>query len=277
MLPVSNTAYFCCGIRCEDERSKAPIVNDIYAKKLMSNEGMNIYHQFKKQKYANRNILVRHKLIDDMVSSILSETEDITFISIGSGLESRSYRMTAGNWVEIDEYQVIKYKDKYLPHKECKNNLKRIGVDFSINELSAALSSINVLGRVVVIIEGVFVYLEPKQILNTLKTLKEYFPDHDVITDFISEDFINSYSKRFDKGVNELGAYYSPLKYPESPFIDGGYKLKIEKSVTESSAVIYGQYILRGIAKLFMPNYINGYKVALLSQRKTGDDNAFTG
>jgi methyltransferase (TIGR00027 family) len=277
MLPVSNTAYFCCGIRCEDEDSKKSVVNDIYAKKFMSEEGMNIYSEFKKQKYANRNILVRHKLIDDMVSSILSETEDVTFISIGSGLESRSYRMSAGSWIEIDEHQVITYKEKCLPQNKCKNKLKRIGVDFSINELSTALSSINVLGRVVVIIEGVFVYLDPKQILKTLNSLKECFPDHDVITDFISEDFINSYSKRFDKGVNELGAYYSPLKHPESPFIDGGYKLKIEKSVTESSTVIYGQYMLRGIAKLFMPNYINGYKVALLSQRKTGGDNAFIG
>lgn len=277
MLPVSNTAFFCCGIRYEDELSKNPIINDVYAKDFMSESGVDIFHKFKNQKYANRNILARHKIIDEMVETIITENKNVTFISIGSGLESRSYRMGGGSWVEIDENQVISYKEMCLPQDGCKNKLTRIGVDFSGNDLDIAISSMEVTGKVVVIIEGVFVYLEPKEIFETLKTLKDSFPSHDVITDFINEDFINNYSKTFDKGVNDLGAYYNPLKSPELPFFDEGYELKIEESVTEKSLKINGHYILRFAAKLFMPTYINGYTVALLSQRKSGGNNAFLG
>jgi len=276
MLPVSNTAFFCCGIRMDDNLSDSPLIGDEYSHFFMSDQGLKVHDKFKNKKHANRNILIRHKLIDEVVSEILSESDDVTFISVGSGLESRAYRAGGGSWVEIDEHQVISFKETCLPQDQCKNDLLRLGVDFTNDELKKALSTIKVKSKVVVIVEGVFVYLEQSQISNTLSALRDTFGSHLIVTDFISEKFIEKYSKRFDEEVNDLGAYYSPLKKPISPFLECGYELIKEQSVTAVSIEIYGNKIIRYLANVFAPSFIDGYKVALLTHKAEGRSNALT-
>jgi len=266
MLPVSNTAYFCCGIRYDDSQSNEPLINDIYSEKFMSDKGFSIYKNFHANKYANRNILMRHYMIDEAVESYIEKTdENITFISIGSGLESRAFRAKSGNWIEIDEHQVIAYKDQRLPVDQCANKLIRIGVDFTGDELDRALMGIDVTSKVVVIVEGVFVYLDEKQIIETLKLMKHRLGEHVVITDFITKDFIDKYSKGFDKGVNALGAYYIPLKDPSGPFMGEHYQLLKKESVTNKALKRFGFWIMRLMLNMFMPSYIQGYTVATLS------------
>ena len=40
--PVSNTAYYCCGVRMDDARQPSPLGNDIYAARFMDQRGLTI-------------------------------------------------------------------------------------------------------------------------------------------------------------------------------------------------------------------------------------------
>ena len=60
---------------------------------------------------------------------------------IGAGFDSRAYRLKGGTWIELDEPQVIAYKNDRLSASNCENELNRIPIDFSSESLEEKLSS----------------------------------------------------------------------------------------------------------------------------------------
>ena len=64
--PISNTAFFTCGIREQDAQSKFPICNDIYAKNFMTKLGRYVYEKYRPNYFAKRTNYVRPKIIDDL-------------------------------------------------------------------------------------------------------------------------------------------------------------------------------------------------------------------
>src|SRR6185436_124907 len=115
MKPVSKTAYYCCGVRMLDAESPQPLIGDNYAKLLLGKEGREYWEEFKQFKAPNASNTVRHYIIDNHVKKILSQEPGATVILIGAGLDSRAFRLPAGNWIEIDEPAIIDYKNAILP------------------------------------------------------------------------------------------------------------------------------------------------------------------
>jgi len=53
MNPISNTAYYCCGVRMEDAKKIRSICNDVYAERFMDEKGRQIFEPFKSEKMSN--------------------------------------------------------------------------------------------------------------------------------------------------------------------------------------------------------------------------------
>ena len=53
MKAVSKTAYYCCGVRMQDAESNHPVIGDHYAKRLMNEEGLQYWQEFKEFKMPN--------------------------------------------------------------------------------------------------------------------------------------------------------------------------------------------------------------------------------
>ena len=71
MKAVSQTAYYCCGVRMQDAASTHPVIGDNYAKKLMSEEGLQYWQEFKEFKMPNASIIARHYIIDCYLKELL--------------------------------------------------------------------------------------------------------------------------------------------------------------------------------------------------------------
>lgn len=205
MKPVSRTAFFCCGARMLDVDSDHPVCGDNYAKKFMDKEALEVFDKFRPLKNAIISNATRHRIIDDLIKSELKKEPETKIFIIGSGFDTRAYRMDGGSWYEFDDPEVIKYKEKYLPESECKNTIKRIPFDFSVDFLEEKLTTFKFKKPVFIIIEGVFIYLDEKATIKLIRTLQNQFPQHTLFCDLQNYKFFKKFNTKFQKVLQEFG------------------------------------------------------------------------
>lgn len=269
MNTVSNTAFYCCGVRMEDAKRKNPVCNDHYARLFMDERGMKIFEPFKSEIMPNISNITRCRIIDDILSGELKKNENTLVITIGCGFDTRPYRLTGGNWIEIDELQIINYKNEKLPVIECRNRLQRISIDFSHESLRNKLGGIETGGPVIIVIEGVFMYLEPEYINATLRELQELFPAHVLLCDLMTKNFFKKYSQNIhSKLVTAGGTFTVQSDNPEKIFIDNKF-VEVDSTSMVKRAIELGLYwdalkipafISRMILDYFMKD-LKGYSV----------------
>ncbi|MGZ5028566.1 MAG: hypothetical protein ACXWAT_15480 [Methylobacter sp.] len=63
MKPISNTAFYCCGVRMQDAENDKSICGGIYAKEFMDERGLNILSSFDAEKNPNAGNAARHRII----------------------------------------------------------------------------------------------------------------------------------------------------------------------------------------------------------------------
>jgi methyltransferase (TIGR00027 family) len=225
MNPISNTAYYCCGVRMEDAKKTPSICNDVYAERFMDERGKQIFEPFKSEKMPNISNIVRCRLIDDYLLSELDKNNQLNIITIGAGFDSRPYRLTGGNWLEIDEPQIISYKNEKLPVDECSNQLRRISIDFAHESLKEKLEEECSGEHTVFVIEGVFMYLEPEAIETTINTIQRLFPKHILYCDLMTKKFFSKFAQSVhSKLVASGGTFTERPDSPEEIFTQNNYK-----------------------------------------------------
>lgn len=269
MNPVSNTAFYCCGIRMEDARSKRPVCHDHYAERFMDGRGMAIFQPFRAETMPNISNITRCRIIDDYVAGEINNADQVKVITIGAGFDSRPYRLAGGNWVELDEAQVIHYKNEKLPVDECPNPLIRIPIDFANESLGEKLQALDSQPHTVVVIEGVFMYLEPAAIERTLAELQRVLPSHLLICDLMSKNFFNRFARRVHaKLVAAGGEFTQRPDEPEKHFLENDYRLVETMPMFKRAGqlgVLWDRARIPGFMVWLMLNYfmkdLNGYAV----------------
>lgn len=253
MNPISNTAYYCCGVRMEDANRSRSVCKDIYAERFMDERGRQIFEPFKSEKMPNLSNITRCRLIDDYLLAELAIDNKLDIITIGAGFDSRPYRLAGGNWLEIDEPQIISYKNERLPAEECSNPLRRISIDFAHESLADKLAEASNENHTVFVIEGVFMYLETEAIENTINTIQKLFPEHVLYCDLMTKKFFTRFAQSVhSKLVASGGVFTTRPDFPEAIFTRHDYK-SIERIPMFKRARELG--ILRDEAKL--PKFVS--------------------
>ena len=236
MKPVSNTAFYCCGLRMEDVKRPNPICGDTYAEVFMDERGRAFFAQFAKETRPNSSNLVRHRVIDDILRADLASDPDRRIVTIGAGFDTRPYRLDGGRWTELDAPELIAYKNERLPASEAKNALVRIPIDFDSQKLADVLAQHDLAtdDPVVVVIEGVLLYLDVATIRELLETLRRSFPNHRVVCDLMTRIMLERYARSIQQKL--VGAD-TPLnateENPADLFTRAGYTHVTKVSLAE--------------------------------------------
>jgi O-methyltransferase involved in polyketide biosynthesis len=198
-------------------------------------------------------------------SEIKKEPETKIFI-IGAGFDTRAYRMEGGYWYEFDDPEVIKYKDKYLPESECKNTIKRIPFNFSVDSLEEKLAEFKLKKPVFIIIEGVFIYLDEKATIKLIKALQNQFPQHTLFCDLQNYKFFKKFNTKFQKVLQEFGTSLQiTSNSPEQLFLDNGYdlgeKISIIDKTMEYAKLTVSQFLVKILMKTVLKNIKDGYAI----------------
>jgi methyltransferase (TIGR00027 family) len=183
-------------------------------------------------------------------------------VIIGAGFDSRAYRLNGGVWIELDEPQVIAYKNERLPVSKCKNELHRIAIDFSTESLEAKLAAFAGRSPVVVVIEGVFMYLDEQMIAQLLQTLRRLFPGHKLICDLMNRTFFEKYGRTIHEKLTGMGASFKfTADDPEELFVKNGFKRIALFSMIEKSMGVDTKPVLRFFVRTFLRTLITGYAI----------------
>jgi methyltransferase (TIGR00027 family) len=269
MKPISDMAFYCCGVRMQDAAQTSPVCGDEYAKLFMDEYGRRIYDKFKDEVICNASIIVRHRIIDDVLRQLLPSQPGLCIVTIGAGFDSRPYRLAGGTWFELDEPQVIAYKNVRLPILECANPLCRVPIDFCTESLEEKLCHIPHRGPIVFILEGVFIYLNENSIRKLLEILKKLFPKHQLICDLVNRQMVENYGQRLHAIVDEIGASFKAIERPESIFLISGYQIKQTISIMEVSADLGINIIPKLILRYFFSGEIKGNSVYVLEKARS--------
>lgn len=268
MKPISRTAFYCCGVRMQDAQGSNPVCGDIYAKAFMNEDGLRILEAFKDETSPNASNVARHRIIDDFLRRELLANPGLCVVIIGAGFDSRAFRLKGGTWVELDEPQVIAYKNERLPASNCENELHRVPIDFSTDSLEEKLSSFSSRSPVVVVIEGVFLYLEEELIGQLLQTLRHLFPRHKLICDLMSREFFEKYSRTLHEKITGMGTSFKFIvDNPEEVFLENGYSLTGRVSVVESAVEFESIKIPMTVLKTLLRTLAEGYAIYVFEAR----------
>lgn len=244
-----------------DAESPRPICGDQYAKLFMNEHGMEIFSRFGSERGPNLSNVGRARYIDDLLRARLRREPHLRVVLIGCGFDSRAYRLEGGSWLELDEPQLIHYKDERLPAAAARNPLRRIAIDFESESLSEKLQSVADSAPTVFVIEGVTMYLTAAALRATLGILRSLVPRHQVIADLMTRDFIDRYGGTIKGIIAQLGASMIPGEQPALPFEQAGYREICSREIAAAALGYRSLGWLVPLARPLLRGLFTGYTV----------------
>jgi len=267
MKPISKTAFYCCGVRMQDAERDKPVCGDTYAKVFMNEQGLQILETFKDETRPNASNVGRHRIIDDLLRKELTEHPNLTVVIIGAGFDTRAFRLKGGTWIELDEPQVITYKEERLPESTSDNELQRIAIDFAADSLEQKLAPFAGRSPVVVGIEGVLGYLEEADINQTLQTLRRLFPQHKLICDLMTRDFFEKNAGSIHEKLTGMGATFKfTVDHPAEVFLKNGYPQVEKIPIIEQSVRFQAPDIPPDVWSTVQPTLPQGYDIHIFKR-----------
>jgi methyltransferase (TIGR00027 family) len=262
MDPIARTAWYCCGARAQDARSPRPVCGDTLAERFMDAEAQAVFERFPRLKKANVSNAMRHRIIDDALRDRLRRRPDQRILLLGAGFDTRAFRLTGGRWLELDHPAVLAIKEQKLPAAEAPNPLERIPIDFATENLADKLAPWAGELGVVVVMEGVSMYLQPAQWQQTAAVLRRLLPEHLLLCDLIDAIFIRRYSGKLRQAIRELGGDFAPaLDDPAAMVVSLGYRQRAMWSIVGSAVEARALRVPRWLLNSLLRTLRDGYRV----------------
>ncbi|MBO5144019.1 MAG: class I SAM-dependent methyltransferase [Lachnospiraceae bacterium] len=151
-------------------------------------------------------VIARTILFDRMVGAFLEENPDAAIINIACGLDTRVYRLDNGQvrWYNLDLPEVIDIRRRFLEEQGRISMIAKSAMDESwASEIE------NPTGRVLVVIEGLVMYLTETDVKKILSIICRRFEHADIIMETMNpfimrhmkEKSIEASKARFTWGV----------------------------------------------------------------------------
>ena len=257
---VARTAYYCLGVRAADARAAKPICGDTYAARFMDAEAETVFALFKDEAAPNASNAVRARIFDDWLRERLAADPATRVILLGAGFDTRAFRLSGGDWVELDHPALMALKEQKLPAHEAKNPLTRSGIDFAVDSLAEKLEPWRGGRPTIVVMEGVTAYLSIAQFTQTLMVLQDAFPRHTLMCDLTTATFASRYSGPIREKIASLGATFAPpSEDPARDVIACGYRQAARLSIIGQAAKLGAVRIPGFMLNLFLRPLRDGY------------------
>jgi O-methyltransferase involved in polyketide biosynthesis len=123
--------------------------------------------------------------IDRLLKQWLKRHPDGLVVSLGEGLETQAGRVDNGRvrWITVDLPAAIELRAHFLPSsKRFRNVAANVSDSGWIDEIEAGLD-------VFVVVQGLFMYLEPDRVKSLFIQIVDHFPGAEIVLDVIPRWF----------------------------------------------------------------------------------------
>lgn len=238
---ISDTARWAAVYRARETERKNPLFRDPFARRLAGERGEQIANATPFHEKHSWSWVTRTYLFDRIIGEQVAQGADMV-VNLAAGLDTRPYRMQlpeALKWVEVDLPEILAYKEDLLKTEKPVCTLERVRADLSDSGIRRRL-----LGRlageatkVLVITEGLLIYLRSEQVSALAEDLKRFPPFKRWLLDIVSPGLLQMLQKNTHQ---QFGSDVPPLQFaPENGiefFAQHGWKALEVHSVLKTAA-----------------------------------------
>jgi methyltransferase (TIGR00027 family) len=212
---ISDTARWVAFYRAMETEHPDALFHDPYARKLAGERGEQIVNTLRRGKSQAWSMIVRTKLLDDILLGTLNTGSIDVVLNLAAGLDTRPYRLALPanlRWVEVDLPEMIDYKEQMLAGETPHCRLERVTLDLAnVAARQELFARVNAEARgVFVITEGLLIYLEEEQVAALAQELHGADHCHYWITDVASPKVKRMTQKHWGEQLSAAGA---PFKF----------------------------------------------------------------
>jgi O-methyltransferase involved in polyketide biosynthesis len=204
---VSDTLLIPLYCRARETNSKEPIIRDEKAleifediKSSISGSEIPIHRKIVHNRY-NYTLVVslalRTRKFDRYVADFIERYPDATIVNLGCGLDSRYQRQDNGTitWYDLDLPEVIGIKKHYFTETDRYHFLPVSATEPEwIDRVQKTAT-----GHVMILAEGLFMYLEEHQTKNLILTLRDRFPGCELVFENTAKFWVERMNSRYFK------------------------------------------------------------------------------
>ena len=196
MNNVNKTLYIPLYGKAEVSR-RGIILHDPKAEEIWAAEGFPLKGK-SRSKWLSYYMGMRAAVFDRWLQAQMAANPDAVILHLGCGMDSRCDRVgTKGHqWFDIDFSDVIAERKRYYQENE---DYRMIGTDVTVPDWLAALPG----GRVIVVMEGVSMYLPPEKLRETLDRIAAHFDSVHLLMDCYTT--FAAKATKYKNPINDVG------------------------------------------------------------------------
>ena len=204
---------------------KGIILDDKKAEEIWKNENFKLKRK-SKSKWLAYYLSMRSAVFDLWVKEKNQQYQDCIILHLGCGLDSRFLRIKSANiWFDVDFPSVIEERKLHYIEKE---NYKMLSADIKEPSFINSLPQAN---TAIIILEGVSMYIENKNLQTTLAKLSEKFSNLSVLVDCYTPFAVKM--SKLKNPIKEVGIkQVFGIKHPSVLEKDTGLTFVKEHSIT---------------------------------------------
>ncbi len=173
---ISETLLIPLWARAVELKEARPIIKDCKAAKMVDNIDYN-FEKFEKEWSTQISIAVRTEILDNAIKVFIRNHPDGIVINIGCGLDTRFSRIDNGQirWFDLDLPDPINVRKQFFRETDRYKMIAKSVFDYSwIDEIPDKTN-------VLIIAEGILMYLKEKSVVELLNKLVDSFPNAEML------------------------------------------------------------------------------------------------
>jgi methyltransferase (TIGR00027 family) len=249
-------------LRAADAATAVPVCGDTFAARFIDDATLERLRPALKFRGPAASNVARHRIVDDLLRAALERDPELRIVLLGAGLDTRGFRLQGGQWWELDDPALLAFKDEKLPADTAPNPLVRVPVDFANDELREHLGQVSGSGDVMVVMEGVSMYLPAPVLTKTARTVRDAFPRAPIICDLMSPAFRRRFASGLHIALQGFGAHFAPdATHPRAALEAAGYRLTDSVSIVGRALDFGSLRMPRWLLNTFLRELRDGYSV----------------
>lgn len=229
---VSDTALWVAIYRAMESERPDALFHDPYARRLGGTRGEAIVKSMPRGHSMAWPLVVRVAVMDEVIHRCIAAGAR-TVLNLAAGLDARPYRLDLPrelNWLHVDMPEMVAYFRSHMSGETPRCELDFIAADLREADARAAVfRRAAAQGPVLVITEGLLIYLEAEQVSDLARDLHEFARARWWLSDLASPALLryiaNSWGRSvaqgnapFRFGPREGTAFFAPYGWREAEF-----------------------------------------------------------
>jgi methyltransferase (TIGR00027 family) len=254
---ISDTARWAAIYRARETERVNALFRDQFARRLAGERGEQIAKATPFHEKHSWSWVTRTYLFDSIISEQVGQGADMV-VNLAAGLDTRPYRMALPGslkWVEVDLPEILDYKEEVLKAEKPVCSLERVRLDLSDAKVRRSLFGrlAGQAAKVLVITEGLLIYLRADQVAALAEDLKHFTTFQRWVLDIASPGLLRMLQKnthqQFGENVSQL--QFAPEDGPSFFARNGWEPLEVRSMLKTAAGLKRLTFFMRLLA--FLP------------------------